>query len=151
NTYDEYWQERAPQRRLGDVEIPVFSIGLWGKRSLHLRGNIRGYEAVGGPKWLRIESARDAWSAHHMFSDQDFHERVLLPFYDRFLKQADNDFESSAPVTTFIFGPEAYHSWEQWPPPAVDTTLYLAPGPTGSVSSLNDGALTAEPPAGSAS
>ena len=39
---DDWWRERSPFWRLGDIKVPVLSIGHWGKMGLHLRGNILG-------------------------------------------------------------------------------------------------------------
>jgi predicted acyl esterase len=142
NTNDEYWQERSAQSRLTEVEVPVFSIGLWGKRTLHLRGNIRGWEGVCAPKWLLVDDAVDAWEAHRRFADSGWHSQNLLPFYDHFLKGVANSFESSPPVTIAVVGRQGRRTWSAWPPDAQHAELYLAPGPTGTVNSLNDGALT---------
>jgi len=49
-TYDDWWRERTPYERLDEIEVPVLSIGHWGKMGLHLRGNILGYEEVQAPK-----------------------------------------------------------------------------------------------------
>ena len=39
-------------------QVPVLSIGHWGKMGLHLRGNILGYEEVKAPKKLVVTGAR---------------------------------------------------------------------------------------------
>ena len=51
---DEWHRKRAPFWELDQVDIPVFSIGVWGKATLHLRGNVEGYNRVRGPKQLLI-------------------------------------------------------------------------------------------------
>jgi uncharacterized protein len=43
---DEWHRTRSPFWELEEIEIPVFSIGAWGKAALHLRGNFSGYERV---------------------------------------------------------------------------------------------------------
>jgi uncharacterized protein len=147
STCDEYWQERTP--RLADIGIPVLSIGMWGKRSLHLSGNLDGFNAVAGPRWLRVFPG-DVYAAHHMFHEIEFHERTLLPFYDHYLKGADNGFAARPPVRVTVTGDAAgdrERTWDAWPPPASPESAYLAPGPTGTVASLNDGALRSRPPA----
>ncbi len=40
---DEWQRRRSPFWELDQVDIPVFSIGVWGKATLHLRGNVLGY------------------------------------------------------------------------------------------------------------
>ena len=45
--FDDEWQRRrSPFWELSDVDIPVFSIGVWGKAALHLRGNVEGFARV---------------------------------------------------------------------------------------------------------
>ncbi len=48
------------RRELPHVEIPVFSIGVWGKAALHLRGNFYGFERVSGPKKLLVAHRPDS-------------------------------------------------------------------------------------------
>lgn len=147
-TRDEYWKERSPQELLDKIDIPVLSIGMWGKRSLHLRGNIRGYEGVKEPKWLLIDSCRNVFEAHHYFHETTLHQRVLLPFYDRYLKGVDNGFEKSRPkVETWVYGRDEYVSWPSWPPAADRVDYFLNAEKSGSVTSLNDGGLASAPPA----
>jgi hypothetical protein len=51
------------------------------------------------------------------------------------------------PVTVFVRNREIYRPEKDWPLPQTEyRNLYLAPGPSGAVGSLNDGALTWDPP-----
>lgn len=147
STYDEWWRERCAYERLREIEIPVFSIGHWGKIGLHLRGNILGYEEVQGPKKLLVTGARNVFEVHHLFDTVDFHETELLPFYEHFLKGVDNGFMDGPPVRLWVRGDEAYRTEEEWPPARAEyASYYLRRGPSGSVTSLNDGSLSTEPP-----
>ena len=147
-TYDEWWRERSPYERLGEIEVPVLSIGHWGKMGLHLRGNILGYEEVTAPKRLVVTGARDVFEAHDRFDRIDYHEAELLPFYDRYLKGIDNGYERQAPVKLYLRGAEEYREEAEWPlARAAMTPFHLAAGPSGSLTSLNDGRLEADPPA----
>jgi putative CocE/NonD family hydrolase len=144
---DEFWRERSPYWRLDKIRCPVLSIGHWGKMGLHLRGNILGYEELKCPKKLVVTGARNTFEAHHMFDQVDFHEAECLPFYDLHLKGANNAFMDASPVRLFVRGINEWRSEEEWPPQrAVMTPYYLRQGPSGSVTSLNDGSLSAEPP-----
>ena len=58
---DEWHRRRSPFWELDQVDIPVFSIGVWGKRALHLRGNFAGFERVQGPKQLLVVHP-DTWA-----------------------------------------------------------------------------------------
>jgi putative CocE/NonD family hydrolase len=125
----------------------VLSIGHWGKMGLHLRGNILGYEELRGPKKLVVTGARNTFEAHHMFDQVEFHAQECLPFYDRYLKDIDNGFMDGAPVKIFVRGTNVWREEKEWPLPRANyVPYYLRKGPSGSVTSLNDGALTTEKP-----
>ena len=146
-SYDDWWKERTAFDRLNEVDIPVFSIGHWGKLGLHLRGNINGYEEVRGPKKLLVTGARNVFEAHHMFDSIAFHEKELLPFYDYWLKGIDNGFMGGPPVKIHVRGDNEYREEDEWPPKrARHVSYYLRKGPSRSVTSLNDGGLSAEKP-----
>lgn len=82
-TNDEWHRRRSPFRELSRVDIPVFSIGSWGKAALHLRGNFEGFEQITGPKQLLVIGAPSFGATQALFADPDFHEREMLPWYDR--------------------------------------------------------------------
>jgi predicted acyl esterase len=144
---DEFWRQRSPYWRLDKIKCPVLSVGHWGKMGLHLRGNILGYEEVKAPKKLVVTGARNTFEAHRMFDQVEFHEKELLPFYDLHLKGANNGFMDADPVKLFVRGANVWRTQEAWPPRATSVAYYLRHGPSGSVTSLNDGALSAEKPA----
>lgn len=144
---DEFWRVRSPYWRLDQIKCPVLSIGHWGKMGLHLRGNILGYEDVKAPKKLVVTGARNTFEAHRLFDQVEFHENELLPFYDLHLKGRANGFMDRERVRLYVRGAEVWRADEDWPPPrATPVAYYLRQGPSGSVTSLNDGALSTEPP-----
>jgi predicted acyl esterase len=146
--YDDWWRERSASERLGEIKLPVLSIGHWGKMGLHLRGNILGFEEIKAPKKLVVTGAKNVHEAHHQFDQVEFHERELLPFYDLHLKGANNGFMAGAPVRLFVRGIDQWRAEEEWPlERAKYVPYYLRKGPSGSVTSLNDGALSIEQPA----
>ena len=149
---DEFWRQRSPYWRLDKIKCPVLSVGHWGKMGLHLRGNILGYEEVKAPKKLVVTGARNTFEAHRMFDQVEFHEKELLPFYDLHLKGANNGFMDAEPVKLFVRGANVWRTQEEWPTKqATPVSYYLREGPSGSVTSLNDGGLSVEePPAGEA-
>jgi putative CocE/NonD family hydrolase len=65
-TYDDWWRERSAFERIGEIEVPTYSIGHWGKMGLHLRGNILAYEAMKCPKWLDVTGAPGVFGAHDL-------------------------------------------------------------------------------------
>jgi hypothetical protein len=144
---DEWHRRRSPFWELDQVDIPVFSIGVWGKRALHLRGNFAGFERVQGPKQLLVVHP-DTWAgAQQLFASKEFHEKELLPWYDHHLKGVDNDVMERPAVRFFVQGEGEYRSAPTWPPPdAGATAFYLTGSHSGAVSSLNDGSLVEETP-----
>ena len=81
---DDDWQRRrSPFWELEKIDIPVLSIGAWGKAALHLRGNFMGYERVSGPKQLLVTGAASFAETQRLFADADFHREELLPWYHR--------------------------------------------------------------------
>ena len=143
---DDFWRQRSPYWRLDKIKCPVLSIGHWGKMGLHLRGNILGYEEVTAPKKLVVTGARNTFEAHRMFDEVEFHAHELKPFYDLHLKGANNGFMDREPVKFFVRGANAWRVEEDWPPRATPVAYYLRQGPSGSVTSLNDGALSTDKP-----
>ena len=144
---DEFWRVRSPYWRLDKIKCPVLSIGHWGKMGLHLRGNILGYEEVKSPKKLVVTGARNTFEAHRMFDQVEFHEKELLPFYNLHLKGANNGFMDAEPVRLYVRGANVWRAEEEWPPKrAMPIVYHLRKGPSGSVTSLNDGGLSIAKP-----
>jgi putative CocE/NonD family hydrolase len=144
---DDWWRERSAFERLRDIKVPVLSIGHWGKMGLHLRGNILGFEEVRAPKKLVVTGAANVHEAHHQYDQVEFHEKELLPFYDLHLKGKNNGFMEGAPARLFVRGAKVWREEDQWPlPRATYVPYYLRQGPSGSVTSLNDGGLSIEAP-----
>jgi putative CocE/NonD family hydrolase len=90
-----------------------------------------------GP-WNHYESYGFDLSAEH------------LRWYDYWLKGIDNGIMDEPPIIYYTMGAargEELRWAEQWPPPnAEQTRYYFHNGPSGSVSSINDGLLTTKPP-----
>ena len=126
--FDDEWQRRrSPFWELPEVDIPVFSIGVWGKAGLHLRGNFTGFERVRGPKQLLVAHPGDFMQALLYFFDEEFHRRELLPWYDHHLKGADNGVMDRPAVRYYVRGEQAYRAAASWPPAKVtETTFHLS-------------------------
>ncbi len=146
--FDDEWQRRrSPFWELDQVDIPVLSIGAWGKASLHLRGNVEGFRLVRGPKQLLIAGAQTFAETQMLFFEEGFHRAELLPWYDRHLKGIANGVMERPPVRVFVQGEETVREATQWPP--ADVTIaefHLSGERSGSQNSLNDGSLVEEPP-----
>lgn len=151
-TYDAWWKERSALERVGEIKVPVFSIGHWGKQGLHLRGNILGYEQATAPKKLLVTAYRDVFEVHAAFDDIEFHKRELLPFYDRYLKDKKTGYDEQPQVRVEVRGRGATRGYPDWPPADSEIrAFHLAAGPSKSVTSINDGALAAKSARGPAS
>ncbi len=149
HTLDDDWQRRrSPFWELDQIDIPVLSIGTWGKASLHLRGNFMGFERVSGPKQLLIAGAPTFPATQMLFAQADFHRQELLPWYDHHLKGIENGVMDRPKVRFFVQGEGVTQDAPDWPPPdAVPSAFYLSGAKSGAVQSLNDGSLVPDMPA----
>jgi predicted acyl esterase len=148
-TYDDFWRERCAAERLHEIETPLYSVGVWGKVDLHTRGNINGFRHARGPKKLKMIGPINAFVANREFNSAEMHERVLLPFYDHYLKGKQTEYTSRPTVEYFVRGADTVRTAETWPPPGVRyVTWHLNGQKSGSVTSLNDGSLAREPASG---
>ena len=147
-TYDDWWRERCAWERLEEIKVPVLSIGHWGKMGLHLRGNILGYEKVKSEKNLVVTGAKDVFEAHDQFDHIWYHEQELLPFYDYHLKgKKNNGWKKRPKVRLHVGGRNEWREDPVWPPKnAKYTSFYLNGKKSNSLSSLNDGSLSATKP-----
>lgn len=150
-TYDAFWRARSAWERLENIRVPVYSSGVWGKIDLHTRGNIDAFRKVRAPVKLRVSGAPNAWGAAQEFSSAEFHQRVLLPFYEHYLKGEKTDYLERPAVEYFVRGANVMRSADGWPPKGVRyQSWHLSKGPSASVTSLNDGALSPSPAQGDA-
>jgi hypothetical protein len=148
-TYDDFWRERNALELLDRVTVPLYSSGVWSKHQLHTRGNIDAFLKAKGEKKLRLSAAPNAWAAAAEFSSVDFHQKVLLPFYDHYLKGKQTDYVTRPAVEYAVRGAGAMRQSETWPPHGVRyAAWHLTAEQSESVTSLNDGSLTIAPPLG---
>jgi putative CocE/NonD family hydrolase len=149
--YDDYWKARAAVYRLAEIEVPIYSVGAFAKMDLHVLGNINGFRKARGPRKLALTATPTAFSSASDFAQPEFHERYFLPFYERYLKGVENGFETRPDVEYEVKNTRERRAFAAWPPPGVRAqTFYLAPGPSGTLASLNDGALAEVPSAAAA-
>lgn len=151
-TYDDFWRTRCAWERLHEIKVPLYSIGIWGKIDLHTRGNIDGFRRAKGPRKLQMRGPPNAWAANAEFNGVEVHEKVLMPFYERFLKGKETEWDKRAPVEYFVRGANVFKTADTWPPTGVKyKSWYLNGDKSGSVTSLNDGGLSPQKPSGSES
>ena len=145
--YDDFWKERCAREVLGNIKVPIYCSGVWSKMFLHVRGVIDGYAQANAPKKLRMSGAPNAWGAQAEFSSVEFHEKVLLPFYDHYLKGKETDYLARPPVQYAVRGANVMRNAQTWPPANTGyENYYLNAAKTNSVTSLNDGGLAKEFP-----
>ncbi len=148
-TYDEFWRERCAAERLHEIEVPLYSVGVWGKVDLHTRGNIDGFRRASGPKKLKMIGPVNAFVANREFNSRELHEKLLLPFYDHYLKGLKTDYVDRPAIEYFVRGADAVRSAETWPPAGVRyLAWHLSGEKSGSVTSLNDGTLARDKASG---
>src|SRR5215470_1665874 len=146
--YDSWWKERTAAEQLDKITTPLYSIACWAKQDLHLQGNINGFLRARGPKKLAMSGTATAVSSQMDFNNVEYHKEHLLPFYDHYLKGLKTDYVTRPNVEYPVRNTGTMRAFDAWPPPdAKPTTFHLHKGPSGSVTSLNDGALAAEAPA----
>jgi putative CocE/NonD family hydrolase len=149
--YDDFWRERSAWEVLDRIKVPLYSSGVWAKMQLHTRGNIDGYLRARGPKKLRMSGVPNAWGAAAEFASVDFHKRVLLPFYDHYLKGEPTDYLARPNVQYAVRGSNVMRGSDTWPPANVRyVSCYLTQVASQSVTSLNDGGLSRSPGASGA-
>ncbi|MDH0683005.1 CocE/NonD family hydrolase [Achromobacter animicus] len=86
------YQERTA--KLEDIDVPLLSCGNWGGQGLHLRGNVEGFLQAGSrQKWLEMHGGTH-WAVYYT----DYAVELQRRFFDRFLKGADNDWDSTPAV-----------------------------------------------------
>ena len=139
--HDEFWEERSFHEALEGCTIPLFSIGVWTKLDLHLRGNIEGFQRFAGPKRLMLSAAPHMSAAQAEFESVAFHERYLLPFYDRYLKGAEPPTTDEPAVVMSVRASDRVVTAGSWPLPPKDMTLFLSANKSDAVRSLNGGSL----------
>jgi uncharacterized protein len=146
--YDAWWKERTAFEHIDKITTPLYSIACWAKQDLHLAGNIYGYLRAKGPKRLAMSSTATAVTSQVDFNSIAYHKKTLLPFYDHYLKGLKTDYVDRPNVEYAVRNTGVVRSADTWPPTGIERmTLHLHKGPSGSVSSLNDGALDAAVPA----
>jgi uncharacterized protein len=141
DAYDEFWKARSFVRRAAEITIPTLHGGVWYDH--FIRGTITSHEALDVPKRLFV--APGGLATRTDLGDGGL-GRLQVAWFDHFLRGADNGVLDEPPVRLYLMGRESYIDEPAWPVPAVDSTFFLREGPSGSVASANDGALSTDSP-----
>ena len=141
-----YWHERSAYPKFADIKVPFYSISNWTMAGIHLRGNLLAFEEIDAPKKLMIWgglTGGDTQLAYH----SDEMQTELARWYDYWLKGEDTGIMDEPPVKIFVQGDDEHRVEHEWPLARTRwEKLYLAPGPSGVVTSLNDGSLSFDVP-----
>jgi uncharacterized protein len=142
DAYDDFWKARSFVARAHEIAIPTLHGGVWYDH--FIRGTLTSHEAIDVAKRLFVAPGS-------LMTRTDLGDGGLgalhVAWFDHFLRGADNGVLDEPPVRLYLMGREEYIDEPAWPVPAVDTELFLHGGPSGSATSLNDGALAGAPPA----
>jgi putative CocE/NonD family hydrolase len=139
-SFDDYWKVRRAD--LKAIKVPAFTIGNWEGHGVHLLGNLQGFMQGSGPRKLMVTTG----DAQKLFLEPVV-EDALVRWYDHWLKGIDNGVMKEPPVRIFVRGGEGWRDEQEWPIKRARTrTLYLTPGKSGAVDSLNDGVLAWDKP-----
>ena len=143
-TYDDFWKTRTPD--FSKIQCPVFVVGALHKVGLHLRGVVRGYEEIRTPKKMMLIHGLLDGDEMAIYNSPQM-QLLMLRWYDHWLHGNDTGMMDEPPVSVFVRGDDVYREEKEWPLARTDyRKLFLRPGPSGAVDSLNDGRLTWEPP-----
>ena len=122
---DEYWEDKVPD--VARIAAPAYVVASYSNQ-LHTAGTLRSWATLTSPKWLRIHNTQE-WPD---FYDPRYVED-LRRFFDRYLREVDNGWESTPPVRMAVLDPGHVDTVDRaedtFPPLRVTTTeLYLDAG-----------------------
>ncbi|MBN9319768.1 MAG: hypothetical protein BGN86_05725 [Caulobacterales bacterium 68-7] len=142
---DDWWKARTTQaedvKAIAARGVAVFMSG--GLDDYITPGNIRAYEQFDSPrKRLLLAPHAHGWNIAYL-------QELQIQWLDHWLKGADNGVEKAPKVILYVKGADRWRYEADWPiADAKPVTLQLAPGRSGTIASLNDGALTARAASG---
>ena len=91
-----WWNDKRPDMR--KINIPTYITGTW-SNTMHGMGAIRGWlEVATEKKWLRFHGTQEWYDLWGNKSSVD----ELFSFFDRFLKDVDNDWELTPKVRVAV-------------------------------------------------
>lgn len=119
---DDFFRSRTPQPE--NITVPLLSAANWGGLGLHSRGNFEGFvHAHSHEKWLEVHGGSH-WEQFYTAYGTTLQRR----FFDRFLKEDDNDWHDEWPVQIQVRSVTGFHirRHTSWPPSSTHwTELFL--------------------------
>jgi putative CocE/NonD family hydrolase len=159
---DAYWWDTTIALHHHEFDTPIWHLGGW--FDSFLRGTLVNYEGVvargranarpnqklivapwiHGPANINVSKVGEI--DYGPAAAVDLHS-LRLPWFDHWLKGAENGIMDEPPVRIFTMGSNEWQSLPAWPPPDVrHEEWYLHGGSSGSARSLNDGSLATDLP-----
>ncbi len=160
--YNDYWRRLAVDEHWSEIDVPIYHLGGWYDR--HVHGTVRHFNGIGEKGGPRARGAQkliigpwthgDGHITNPRVGAMTFpgsnidYDALRLRWFDYHLKGIDNGIMNEPPVRIYVMGENRWRDEQEFPlKRQVDTSYYLRRGPSGSVDSLNDGALLPELPA----
>ncbi len=164
-TYDDYWKQFAPDEHVDKFNVPVYYMSGWYDRYPHSVTKMFNLIREKGGSPLARQSVKlviGPWVhggelvMHRKVGDLDFGPEAAMGYaalrvrwFDYHLRGVDNGIMKEPPVRIFVMGDNRWREENEWPlKRAVQTKFYFRADRGGSIGSLNDGALSKQPPAG---
>lgn len=96
--FNDYWASKTAD--LSQINVPAYIVASW-TNLLHTHGTLAGWRGIRSTqKWLRIHNTHEWTDYYNPDNVED-----LRRFFDRFLKGADNGWESTPPVRLTVLDP----------------------------------------------
>lgn len=93
-----YWEDKRAV--LQDITIPAYIVASY-TNPIHTHGTFRAYRQIGSEKkWLRIHNTHE-WVDFYKPENQ----KELMDFFDRYLKETDNNWEKTPKVRYAVLNP----------------------------------------------
>jgi uncharacterized protein len=133
---NELWQNKIPE--FEKITVPAYVVASY-SNTLHTIGTFRAWRRIASAdKWLRVHNSQE-WPDYYDQTNQD----DLLRFFDRYLKDEQNDWEQTPHVRYALLdlegGDQIAVGADRFPPAAVTSTKFYFDGRSRS--------LASEPPA----
>jgi len=163
-TYDDFWSGLDVSRGWENIQAASFSIGGW--HDIFLGGTIANYagmSAAAGTDSGRHRLMVGPWNHGGMrlgnpIGDANFGMRstgavideggMHLRWYDRWLREVDNGYDSEPPVRLFVMGANRWREGQSWPLENTDWQDWFLHSGGRANSQHGDGTLSRESPAG---
>ncbi|KIX02765.1 uncharacterized protein Z518_08707 [Rhinocladiella mackenziei CBS 650.93] len=129
--WNQYWDDKSA--KFAQIDVPIYALSSF-STMLHTEGTLRGFLfSSSKDKWLRIHHTQEWYDLYQKWANDD-----LQKFFDRYLYEKANDWESTPKVRHSLLGfnrdcvvnrPEAVY-----PPSYVEHRTFFLDGATATIS-----------------